>query len=354
MRKKLLIGLAFIAVIVASYPVWKPFAKRNKWFVIASNVGLDSLRRFGFVSEQIGQNGVISLPESQIPAELKKIQDIYGQYLHYSGWSPTAVAGKRVLELGPGFTIGVPLMFAADGASFVAGLDKFVRLQDGPFFIALYTRMREALSNEQKAAFDRTIRLQPKFSLNPQFATYIDHKELTDSLQQLGPGSFDMIVSNAVIEEIYDPTPVFYAQGELLRPGGVMVHRVDLRDYGMFSKYGFHALEFLTVPDWIYRRMVEGSGQPNRRLIDYYREVGARMGYETEIYATKVLGSEIDLPEPRRELRPGIDYSEQQLKMIAEIRPRLLERYRKLSDADLLVASMVFVARKPANRASAN
>ena len=95
---------------------------------------------------------------------------------------------------------------------------------------------------------------------------YIDHRELTDSLQQLGPSSFDMIVSNAVIEEIYDPTPIFKAQSELLRPGGVMVHRIDLRDYGMFSKYGFHALEFLTVPEWIYRHMVEGSGQPDRRL----------------------------------------------------------------------------------------
>ena len=182
MRKKLLIGLLFIAVIGASYPIWKPFAKRNKWFVIASNVGLDSLRRYGFRSEQIGFDAVISLPASQIPADVKKIQGIYGQYLRYSGWSPTAVAGKRVLELGPGSTIGVPLMFAADGASFVAGLDKFVRLQDGPYFIALYTRIRETLSNEQKAAFDRTIRLQPKLSLNPQFATYIDHKELTDSL----------------------------------------------------------------------------------------------------------------------------------------------------------------------------
>jgi len=159
MRKKLLIALTFIAVTAASYPLWKPLAKRNKWFVIATNVGLDSLRRYGLNSGQIGQKAVVSFPESQIPGDVKKIQDIYGQYLHYSGWSPTAVAGKRVLELGPGFTIGVPLMFAADGASFVAGLDKFVRLQDGPYFRALYARIRGTLSNEQKAAFDRTIRL---------------------------------------------------------------------------------------------------------------------------------------------------------------------------------------------------
>ena len=354
MRKTLLIALAFIVVILASYPLWKPVAKRNKWFVVATNVGLDSLRRYGFSSEQIGQNAVISLPESQIPADVKRIQDIYEQYLRYSGWSHADVAGKRVLELGPGFTIGVPLMFAADGASFVAGIDKFVRLQDGPYFVALYTYIRDTLSPQQKAAFDRTITLQPKLSLNPQYAMYIDHKDLTDSVQQLGPGSFDMIVSNAVIEEIYDPTPVFKAQGELLRPGGVMVHRIDLRDYGMFSKYGFHALEFLTVPDWAYRRMVEGSGQPNRRLIDYYREVGASMGFETKIYATKVLGVDADLLEPRLELRPGIDYSEQQLKTIAAIRPRLLDRYRRLPDTDLMVQSLVFVARKPMNRAGLN
>lgn len=354
MSKKLLIGLIFVAVIVASYPGWKPFAKRNRWFVIASNVALDSIRRFGLRSEQIGQDAVVSLPESRIPSDLKGIQDTYAQYLRYSRWSPATVAGKRVLELGPGFTIGVPLLFAADGAGFVAGLDKFVRLQDGPYFVALYKRLRETLSAEQKVAFDHTILLQPKLSLNPQFATYIDHKDLTDSIQQLGPGGFDMIVSNAVMEEIYDPTPDFYAQGELLRPGGVMVHRIDLRDYGMFSKYGFHALEFLTVPDWIYPRMVEGSGQPNRRLIDYYRDIGVRMGYATEIYATKVLGSDLDLPEPRRELRAGIDYSDRQLKMIYEIRPRLLERFRRLPDPDLLVTSMVFVARKPVKGTSAN
>ena len=40
------------------------------------------------------------------------------------------------------------------------------------------------------------------------------------------------------------------------------------------------------------------------------------------------------------------------VKMLAEIRPRLLERYRKLSDADLLVQSIVFVARKRMNAAA--
>ena len=108
--------------------------------------------------------------------------------------------------------------------------------------------------------------------------------------------------------------------------------------------------EFLTVPDWVYRRMVEGSGQPDRRLIDYYREIGPRLALETEVYITRILGVDVDLVEPRRELRPGIDYSAEQVKVLEAIRPRLLERYRKLPDQDLIAMSIVFVGRNPLSR----
>jgi hypothetical protein len=93
--------------------------------------------------------------------------------------------------------------------------------------------------------------------------------------------------------------------------------------------------------------MVEGSGQPDRRMIDYYREIGPKMGYQTEIYITKILGSDADLPEARRELRAGVDYTDGQAEPIRAIRPRLIERYRGLSDADLMTSSIVFVGRKP-------
>lgn len=346
MKKKLVGLVAILVIIVLTYPFWKPYAKHSRWFVVATNVAQDSLRRYGFLSRQIGQKAALTFPESEIPGQIQRARAAYDQYLRYADWTTASVKGARIIELGPGYTIGVPLMFAADGADFVVGLDKFVSLQDGKDFGLLYSRMRDTLSDVQKTAFDRAIRLQSKVELNKDHAAYIDHRELTDCIQQLGPGTYDMIASSAVMEEIYDPTQNFKAQDALLRPGGIMVHRIDLRDYGMFKKYGFHPLEFLTVPDWIYRRMVQGSGQPNRRLADYYRDLGQRLGYQTEVWVTSVLNSDKDLPEAKRELHAGVDYGDQEKNLVNEIRPRLIERYRKLSDADLLTSGIVFVGHK--------
>lgn len=352
MIKTLRVASLCVVLPLASYPVWKPLAKQSKWFLIATNVGQDTLRRWGIRSTQIGQSATLHFPADEIPTEIQRIDRIYSQYLQYAGWARETVAGKRILELGPGRHIGVPLRFAADGADMVAGVDKFVGLQMGPDFVELYSKLRDSLSAQEQAGFDRAIQMRPKIALKQEHAAYVFGKELSDCVQQLGAGTFDMIASNAVMEEIYDPMPIFQAQNALLRPGGVMVHRIDLADYGMFSRYGFHPLEFLTVPEWAYRRMAEASGQPDRRLIDYYRDVGARLGYATDIYILRVVGADAYLPIPVRELRAAVDYTDRQLALVRGIRPRLTERFRSLPDADLLASCILFVAHKPARNSA--
>jgi SAM-dependent methyltransferase len=339
-RKTLLALATALALGVFSYPLWKPFAKRQKWFVIATNIGMDSLRRVGWQSGQIGQPAVMNPPESGLAREVSRTREIYANYLRYAGWGNRQVAGKRMLELGPGAHMGVPLLFAADGADYVAGLDKFVPLQTGSYFRSFYTRLRETLENAEKVNFDKAIRLEPKIELRPAQAQYIYGKELFDSIGDLGPGSYDIIASNAVIEEMYDPTPLFQAQDRLLRPGGVMVHKIDLRDYGMFTKYDFPALEFLTVPEWAYRRMAEASGQPNRLRVNYYRDLMGRLGYTYRIYVTWLLGVDHEIVPAKEDVRPDVD-------SIRNIRPRLAAPFRDLSDSDLAILGIYLVARKP-------
>ncbi len=55
--------------------------------------------------------------------------------------------------------------------------------------------------------------------------------------------------------------------------------------------------------------------------------------------------------QPREQLRRGEDYSQDTLAALASIRPRLLPRYRAMSDEDLMVQGIVYVARKPGVRA---
>jgi len=250
--------------------------------------------------------------------------------------------------------MSVPLLFVADGASYVAGVDKFVPFQTGPYYARYYARLRDMLDAGQKARFDRAVRLDKAdgvslnhVSLNQELAGYVYNKELPQVVDPLGPESYDLIVSNAVMEEIYDPTPVLEAQGRLLRPGGAMVHLIDLRDYGMFSRRGFHALEFLTVPEWVYRRMVEASGQQSRHTMSDYASAAARMGYASEIYVSHILGHARPMDEPKKEIREGVDYTDADLKLISGIRPRLQPQFRRLPDKELLAQSIIFVAHKP-------
>src|ERR1700694_4903338 len=162
-----------------------------------------------------------------------------------AGLTPEKIRGMTVLELGPGFNIGIPLHFLADGAEKVVGSDKFVPLQTSGYFVELYRSLRSGLKDDEKARFDQGVRLSDKVEVNPQRVQYIYGKEVDDLVSALGRNSMDLIVSNAVMEEIHDFDTAFSSMDQLLKPGGYMVHRIDLRNYGMFSKYGYHPLEFL-------------------------------------------------------------------------------------------------------------
>ncbi|MEO7649512.1 MAG: methyltransferase domain-containing protein, partial [Bryobacteraceae bacterium] len=244
-----------------------------------------------------------------------------------------------------GENLGVALRFLSAGARRVVCLEKFVPFQNNAYTRDLYLALREQLPQEQRARFDAAVDLSKDVKLNETRLQYLRRGvEEAEVLTQ--KSSFDFVVSNAVLEEVYDTDAAFAAMDSVLKPGGYSLHKIDLRDYGMFTNQGFHPLEFLTIPDGIYRYMSESVGQPNRRLADYYRNTMARLGYRTTVFTTVVLGRP-DLPLHKVTLQKGVDYTDTELDLIRRIRPRLLERYRSLPDEDLLVAGIFLMARKP-------
>jgi SAM-dependent methyltransferase len=274
------------------------------------------------------------------------INRVYDEYLEYAGLGPEALRGSRILEVGPGDNFGVGLKFLAAGAAKVVCLDKFYSERNIEQQTRIYQELRKQLSPEQARVFDECIRLNGDIVLNEERLQYIYGHGIEEADRILEPGSFDFIVSRAVIHNVYDIDRGFEAMDRLLAPGGYTLHKIDLSDENMFSSRGMHPLTFLTIPERIYYLMASDSGKPNRKLIGDYREQMHKRGYDIKILVTTVLGAGALVPH-KEQIEQGVDYSEKTLSLINEIRPKLASPFRDRSDAELATTGIFLIGKKP-------
>jgi SAM-dependent methyltransferase len=321
-------------------------ARQSKSAIICHKVyrnwRMRSVYSKGVIDESIGStHSYKSLDES-----LAYIDHQYSDYLTYANLKPGELEGKRVLEIGFGDNVGVALKFLSDGAAEVVCVDKFYSTRDLENERQIYLRQRERLQPAQRDRFDQIVSLEDKIRIDEQRLRCVYGCELPELATREGVGSFDLIVSRAVIEEIYDPRPLFVAADNLLRPGGISIHKIDLSDYKMFSDAGMNPLTFLTIPEWLYKKMASSSGLPNRKLISYYRDLMRELGYDTTVFTSNIIGLG-DLYTYKEQIRLHQDYSERELKFVKDIRPKLAEPFSSLSDEELLISGIFIVGRKP-------
>jgi len=77
--------------------------------------------------------------------------------------------------------------------------------------------------------------------------------------------------------------------GYRLKKDGMLLHKVDLRDHGMFSSY-LHELSFFEVPDCLYPKLTKDTGRPNRILINSFRQVLPEIIPDHKILITRLAG----------------------------------------------------------------
>ncbi len=324
-------------------------ALRSRFRVIGSNIAHNfafKIRRLaGDINSWSGSTHYgLGLEES-----LAYIQKVYGDYLSYAGLNPSDLTGRRVLEIGPGDSFGVALKFLAAGCTQVVCLDRLASRRDAVQQLAIYRALREHLSASEQLHFDQAAALDPAFTPNPERLRSVCGTALEDASSLFPPESFDYIVSRAVLMEIGNIDGAFASMDRLLKPGGCLIHKIaPVHDYRMFRAYGYGPLEFLTVPEWMYRRMVSECGGPNRRPVTYYRRKMAELGYDATLHLVSLIGSDATF-------RPGVSSpprgTQDYLRARAEIekaRPRLQPEFRAVEDDDLMVEDLFLVARKPA------
>ena len=325
----------------------KAAAKRSKWLVVLATIAEDlrsrwAGRRGPAPSTSGSTHRALSLEES-----LSYVDAVLADYLQYGQLSSATLTGKQVLELGPGDNYGVALRFLASGAERVVSVDRFASIRDQSQQREIYAALIDGLEPDARATLGDSIEFGDTIGFDQRRLKAIEGLAIEDADAALEAGSFDLIVSRAVLEHLQHPDSAFAAMDHLLKPGGSMLHRVDFRDHGMFTGGGLHPLTFLTIRERVYRWMTQHSGRPNRRLIDWYRSKLGELGYDTRLLVTRVVGvDEQVLPHPER-YRLDAERNLRTIELIAAIRPRLRPEFQRLSDEDLAVAGIFVVARKP-------
>ncbi|HLA11547.1 MAG TPA: methyltransferase domain-containing protein [Pyrinomonadaceae bacterium] len=275
------------------------------------------------------------------------IEKQFADYMKYGGLSSHCLRSRRILELGPGDNLGVALKFLAAGAASVVCLDRFHSKRNAEHERAIYQALRESFGFEDKSRFDQAVSLSEVVQFNPQKLQIIYGVSLEEFAQQNTDETetFDLILSCAVLEEIYDPDPVFDAMNRLLARGGSLVHTIDLGDYGMFRDQGMHPLTFLTISEPIYKRMASDSGLPNRKRLGYYVKKMNEFGFQAKFFVTSVLPT--GRLEPATEYAPGRFKGESSSHLVSSIRRKLANDFKNLDEEELLIDGVLLVARKP-------
>jgi len=320
--------------------------RRVKALKIAKNIFEDQLNaiklKLGVFVFNIGStHEAFSVRES-----LAYINSVYDEYLLYADIEKDGLAGKRILEIGPGDNLGVALKFIASGAAQVVCIDRIYSERNERQQCDIYSALRGTLDPDAREFFDLAVTLDcGKVRFNSERIKNISGVDIAGANKIL-EGEFDIIVSRAVLEHIYDIDGAFCVMDKHLKKGGRQLHKVDLRDHEMFTRDGFNPLTFLTIPAFVWNLMTRHSGKPNRKTAEYFKEKLEALGYDYDIWVTHLVTRENEIKPHKKEIISGMDYDSRDLEIVKSIRPRLSMEFSRFSDESLLVGGIFITAKK--------
>lgn len=231
------------------------------------------------------------------------------------------LAGKQILEYGPGDVPGVALLMIAHGAEHVVCADRFPLVRLSPKNVEIVklmlAKLPEPLRDRAESCFRQ--RGRPESGLRPE---YIDYQIRPSGLSGLH-NEINLVISRAVLEHVNDLPATFRDMEAALKPGGTALHLVDLKSHGL---HRCNPLDFLDWPCWLWSLMYSEKGVPNRLRANAYRD------------AVRASGLELVSMEPTLQASPAD---------VEAVRPHLARPFRGLSDADLSWLGFWLACRKP-------
>jgi hypothetical protein len=252
--------------------------------------------------------------------------DGYTMWWRYHGPSQDARSarpfeGRRILEIGPGASLGSAVLLACAGAT-VSIADRFVPEWDPDFHGPFYAELLRKVDGRGEAFASPIRRLIEARGFTPDVVTC--HAIAAEQLWRIGE-RFDVVFSNAVLEHVENLEATTRNLAAVTELGGYGFHQIDLRDHRDFDR----PLEFLTLSARAFERLRSES----------FCECGCPWRMPDFKAAFEIAGFQITHASSNLSATP---------EYLADVRPRLRPEYRQFSEADLAAISAFFVVSRPA------
>jgi SAM-dependent methyltransferase len=180
---------------------------------------------------------------SALSADVDYAIQVATYYLQHMDEMGTSLAKSQILELGPGINFGPQLILASHGAQ-VTLADRFLAPWDETYHPHFYRLLRSRWDGKS-SVLDKVIDAgeYPIGSL-----TLLS--EPAERLHSVANGTFDLVISNAVLEHVYDLPAVCQELARVTKIGGANSHQIDFRYHADFSQ----PLEFLLYAENDFRK----------------------------------------------------------------------------------------------------
>lgn len=173
------------------------------------------------------------------------------------------LAGRSVLEFGPGDNLMTGLAFLAAGAASYSSIDRFAPTPGDARARAWYRALHAAWPHRYPGR-PWPAALSPETF--PAGAPVIILDRPVEDVRDIG--HYDLVFSHAVAEHVLDPAALARQTLAALAPGGVAIHLVDFSGHDW--DIAGDRLRFLRFPEPLWRAMGSNRGAPNRVSFDTY------------------------------------------------------------------------------------
>jgi SAM-dependent methyltransferase len=268
--------------------------------------------RFSDVLREVGKNAAMAVPAVRwlrarrgrtVAADARdEARHLRAQFAFFMG-TLGSVQGKSIVEIGPGDTAALGALFLQAGAVSYTAFDRFDGRVSESYARSLYRELGCQFPDlEQRIVTRRT----PIEDVDPSREQQVD-----------------IIISFNTIEHLIDPHVAVGKMAGMLKPAGVMVHRVDYGPHDLWASSG-NSMTFLALPERLWALMGSNRGYPNRERHAELMRTASDLGFNVIARVTGHFKT----------------------KELDELRASLQPRFGTLSDQDMLVRDAEFTCAR--------